>query len=277
MIVILGGGPAGRLASIRLASAGKEVCLIERGGLDGIGGQCLHSGCMPVCAMNDVARQVHNTRELHNLGILDSVPRVDFCSMLRQMGAVQAKIAAILDTETREAGVDIIYGKSGRLEGGRVFLETENIAADAVIASTGSYPNIPAIEGIGLQGVYNPRTLPCMERLPEKMVIVGGSVVAAEFAYIFSTFGCEVTILSRSTFLKDIDPHIRALAIKELPGVTIRENAPVLSIGGTRPGQIYPHPGLRDRSRCSLPGSGNCPELRHAGGGQERAPWRGGR
>ena len=57
-----------------------------------------------------------------------------------------------------------------------------------------------------------------MEQLPEKMVIIGGSVVAAEFAYIFSTFGCDVTILSRSTFLKDIDKHLRALAIKELPG-----------------------------------------------------------
>jgi dihydrolipoamide dehydrogenase len=71
-----------------------------------------------------------------------------------------------------------------------------------------------------------------MNALPEKIVIIGGSVVAAEFAYIFSTFGCDVTILSRSTFLKDTDKHLRALAIRELAGVTIRENTPVNSIGG---------------------------------------------
>jgi dihydrolipoamide dehydrogenase len=57
-------------------------------------------------------------------------------------------------------------------------------------------------------------------------------VVAAEFAYIFSSFGCDVTILSRSRFLKDADRHLRALAIKELAGVTIRENTPVTSIIG---------------------------------------------
>ncbi len=75
MITVLGGGPAGRIASIRLASAGKEVQLIEQGG---IGGQCLHFGCMPVCAMNDVARMIHSARAFQGMGIMDSVPRYIF-------------------------------------------------------------------------------------------------------------------------------------------------------------------------------------------------------
>jgi dihydrolipoamide dehydrogenase len=72
-----------------------------------------------------------------------------------------------------------------------------------------------------------------MKKLPATMAIIGGSVAAAEFAYIFSTFGCDVTILSRSTFLKNTDKHLRALAMKELDGVTIRENTLVSSIGGS--------------------------------------------
>jgi len=56
--------------------------------------------------------------------------------------------------------------------------------------------------------------------------------VAAEFAYIFSTYGCHVTILSRSTFLKETDKHLRSLAIRELAGVAIRENTPVTSVTG---------------------------------------------
>ncbi len=232
MIAILGGGPAGRLASIHLASAGKSVCLIEHGGLEGIGGQCLHSGCMPVCALNDVARHIHGARELRDLGILESVPRVDFCALLREMASVQAKIAKILDAETRDAGVEIIYGKSGRLDGKRVFAGDDPIDAEAVIVATGSRPNVPAIPGVSLPGVYTPRSLPRMERIPEDLVLIGGGVVAAEFAYIFSTLGSRVTILSRSGFLKDLDRHIRALALRELAGVTIRENTPVLEIGG---------------------------------------------
>jgi dihydrolipoamide dehydrogenase len=229
MIVILGGGPAGRLASIRLASAGRQVTLVERGG---IGGQCLHSGCMPVCAMNDVARLIHSARELHDLGVVDVVPAPDFPALLAKMGEIQQKIASILDEETRSAGVDIIYGKAGRLAGGAVYAGDEPLKAEAVIAATGSRPHIPEIPGIDLPGVFTSRSLPGMRELPQKMAIIGGSVVAAEFAYIFSTFGCDVTILSRSTFLKDTDKHIRALAIKELVGVTIRENTPVTSIRG---------------------------------------------
>ena len=229
MIVILGGGPAGRLASIRLASAGKRVTLVEHGG---IGGQCLHSGCMPVCAMNDVARLIHAARELRNLGVVDTVPATDFPVLLKKMGEIQQKIASILNEETRSAGVDIIYGRTGRLAGGRAFAGNEELKAEAVIAATGSRPFVPQIPGTDLPGVFTSRTLPSMRKLPEKMVIVGGSVVAAEFAYIFSTFGCDVTILSRSTFLKDADKHIRTLAIRELAGVTIRENTAVTSVGG---------------------------------------------
>jgi dihydrolipoamide dehydrogenase len=229
MIVILGGGPAGRLASIRLASAGKQVTLVEHGG---IGGQCLHSGCMPVCALNDVARLIHSAQELRNLGVIESVPAPDFPVLLKKMGEIQQKITSILDKETRSAGVDIIYGKTGRLSGRTVFAGDEQLKAEAVIAATGSRPYIPAIPGVDLPGVFTSRTLSGMKKLPATMVIIGGSVVAAEFAYIFSSFGCDVTILSRSTFLKDADKHIRALAIRELAGVTIRENTPVTSIGG---------------------------------------------
>ena len=229
MIVILGGGPAGRLASIRLASAGKQVILVEHGG---IGGQCLHSGCMPVCALNDVAHLIHSARELYDLGVIDTIPVPDFPVLLKKMGEIQKKITSILDEETRSAGVEIIYGRTGRLDGRTAYANDESLKAEAVIAATGSRPHIPAIPGIDLPGVFTSRTLSTMKNLPESMTIIGGSVAAAEFAYIFSTFGCEVTILSRSTFLKDADKHIQALAIKELDGVTIRENTPVTSISG---------------------------------------------
>lgn len=229
MIVILGGGPAGRIASIRLASAGKDVLLIERGG---IGGQCLHFGCMPVCALNDVARFVHSARTFNTLGIIDSVPDISFSSIFSEMRKIQEKIASVLDTETRSAGVNIIYGKSGRLEGKEVFAGDEQIDAEAVIAATGSRPNIPAIDGINLEGVYTPHTLSGMKELPKKLVIVGGSVMAAEFAYIFSMFGSEVTIISRSAFLKNTDKHLRTIAIRELEGVKISENTSVQSISG---------------------------------------------
>lgn len=233
MIVILGGGPAGRLASIRLANAGKEVRLIEQGG---IGGQCLHFGCMPVCALNEVARMLQKSRELARLGIFHSLPDVDFPVLLREMAGVQATITAILDKETRDAGVEIVYGAKGHFNGEHVVVNNEPLDADAVILSTGSRPNIPAIPGISLPGIFTPHTLKTMERLPERLVIIGGGIMAAEFAYIFSRFGSQVTILSRSSFLKNLDEHLRKRALRELATTDIRQGAGILSVEETNDG-----------------------------------------
>jgi len=226
MIVILGGGPAGRLAAVRLATAGKEVKLIEKGG---IGGQCLHFGCMPVCALNDVARHVQTAGTFRELGITGTVPEVNFPALIREMQKVQETIASVLDKETRDAGVDIIYGKEGRFDGNRVILGNEKLDADAVILSTGSRPNIPAIPGMTGPGIYTSHALRTMKRLPEKLVIIGGGIMAAEFAYIFSRFGSRVTILSRGRFLKNLDEHLRKRAIRELSGSGLREGTDVLS------------------------------------------------
>ncbi|MGD0534763.1 MAG: NAD(P)/FAD-dependent oxidoreductase [Methanoregula sp.] len=234
MIVVLGGGPAGRIASIRLAAAGKKVTLVEPGGKSrGIGGQCLHFGCMPVCALNDIARIVIQARRFYEQGMIDAVPALRFSKVMDETLAVQQKIAGILDQETRTAGVDVVYGKAGRVEGRRVFIGDDPVEAEAVIIATGSRPNVPDIPGIDLPGVYTPHTLWDLRELPEKIVIIGGSVMAAEFAYIFNAFGSEVTVLSRSGFLKNLDKHLHAIALKELAGVGIREGTTVTGITGT--------------------------------------------
>ncbi|MFA4878000.1 MAG: NAD(P)/FAD-dependent oxidoreductase [Methanoregula sp.] len=227
MIVVLGGGPAGRIASIRLALAGKDVTLVEHGTL---GGQCLHFGCMPVCALNDVARFVQTAGTYSALGITGPVPEIDFPALLREMQKVQATITSVLDRETRDAGVRILYGKEGRFDGKQVVVGDEHLAAEAVILATGSRPNIPDVPGIVSDGVYTPHTIRRMDRLPETLVIIGGGVIAAEFAYIFSRFGSRVTVLSRSRFLKGFDEHIRKRAVRELAGVDIREQSQLQSI-----------------------------------------------
>lgn len=227
MIVILGGGPAGRLAAIRLASAGREVTLVEKGG---IGGQCLHYGCMPVCAMNDVARHIQAAGTFRELGILGKTPDLDFEALLREMGKIQETITSVLDKETRDAGVEILYGLEGRFDGKQVVVGSERMNSEAVILSTGSRPALPDIEGIRNERVYTPHSLKTMKALPERLAIIGGGIMAAEFAYIFSRFGSGVTVLSRSGFLKNLDETIRKRAMRELAGVEIREGTDVLAV-----------------------------------------------
>jgi dihydrolipoamide dehydrogenase len=227
MIVILGGGPAGRTAAITLALNGREVTLVEK---NGIGGQCLHYGCMMVCALNEAARSLTSARRLHDLGIVESVPGIRFPRLLSEMKRVQDKIAGILDAETRGAGVTILYGKEGSIRGKSVFLDGERIHADTVIAATGSRPALPDVPGIGTEGVYTPHTLSQMPELPENMVIIGGGIMAAEFSYIFQEFGSRIHLVSRSSLLKNLDPKLLSLVRKELERTCIHEDTSLVSI-----------------------------------------------
>ncbi len=229
MIVVLGGGPAGRFAAIRIAAAGKEVTLVEPGG---IGGQCLHYGCMPVCALNDAARFAWRGQRFLDLAITDQNPAIRFRELLARTKEIQQKIAGILDSETREAGVTVAYGKFGRVAGRQAFIGDEPVDAEAVLVATGSRPNIPKIEGIDLQQVYTPHTLWSMANLPPEIVIIGGGVMAAEFAFIFNALGSRVTVVARSAFLRGIDTHLRSVALQELEGVKILEDTVPLSLEG---------------------------------------------
>ncbi|EJG08020.1 FAD-dependent pyridine nucleotide-disulfide oxidoreductase [Methanofollis liminatans DSM 4140] len=229
MILVIGGGPAGRFAAVRLGNAGREVLLVEKGA---IGGQCLNYGCMAVCALNDAARHMQRNREFAAAGILDGAPEIHFPALLGGMDRVQEKIRAVLDQETKNAGVEILYGSTARLDGRKVFIDGEEVEAEAVVIATGSVPAVPVVEGISLPGVYTAHTLPRMETLPGDLVIVGGGVQAAEFAYIFSMLGSRVTVLARSAFLKGLDPRLRRLALKELKDVDIKECAALNGVNG---------------------------------------------
>jgi len=234
MIVVIGGGPAGRIAAMRLAQAGKDVQLVEK---RSVGGQCLHDRCMVVCALNDVARTLEQARTFQRAGILDSAPKVSFPTLLSEMRAILEKIASVLDAETREAGVSILYGYEGRIEGRRVFIDGEEVQAEAVIAATGSRAAIPDLPGCDRAGVYTYQNLSGMPDLPARIAVVGGGIVAAEFAHIFSALGSEVTLVSRHGLLPGLDEHLRKAARTDLAGVEILENAPLAEIRGS-PGAL---------------------------------------
>jgi len=232
MITIIGGGPAGRNAAVHLANAGEEVRLIESGGKNGIGGQCLHYGCMLVCGLNDVARVRAQSAILNRRGIFKSVPEIDFTALINGLGEVQGKIAGFLDQETKDAGVEIIYGKEARVRGKTVLIEGESHAPEHLLIATGSRPMVPDVPGVGLPGVYTSHSFSRLRTLPEKVTVVGGGIMAAEFSFIFHSLGSAVDLVSRSGFLKNLDPRLRAAALRDLSGVTLHENSRMIDIGG---------------------------------------------
>ncbi len=230
MILVIGGGPAGRFAAMRMARAGREVTLAERGDL---GGQCLQHGCMVVCALSDVARTIRYAGTLTDLGVLDRPPRVSYPRLVAEMGKIQGTITRVLDEETRQAGVACITRCEGSLERGTPCIDGRPVEAGAVLVATGSRPAVPRVEGVDLPGVVTAHTLTAWKDLPARIAVVGGGVMAAEFAHAFHAFGAGVTVLARSGFLKEIDPQLRRQALRELEGIEICEHSPLLRVEGS--------------------------------------------
>ncbi|MBP3443796.1 MAG: NAD(P)/FAD-dependent oxidoreductase, partial [Methanocorpusculaceae archaeon] len=230
MIIVVGGGPAGRMAALRLAGAGREVTILEKRAL---GGQCVHDGCMLVCALNDVARSIMSARHLEEMGILSGNVSVDYPALLEKLEATQDKLRYILNMETTGAGVKVEYGVEAEVRDGVVYVDGKPREAEAVIIAAGGQMNIPDVEGKDLPGTYNARTLRSMPALPKRLVIIGGGISAAEFAYIYAAFGCEVTLIARSSLLSMLPEPLLADARRDLSAVDIRENTPLEKILGT--------------------------------------------
>ncbi|MFA5395347.1 MAG: NAD(P)/FAD-dependent oxidoreductase [Methanomicrobiales archaeon] len=235
-VAVIGGGPAGRIAAMRLATQGKEVTLFDRRP-QGLGGQCLHEGCMVICAQNDAARACEETRTLHRLGITDTAPRIDYARLQEKMAGVQKTIAGVLDAETRDAGVTIV-SEDARIEGKLIYAGGREYEPDAILIATGSVPRIPAIPGTSLSEVYTVHSLPRLRRSPQQVVIIGSGVTASEYAYIFYAAGAEVHIVARSTLLRDFPEPLVKGARKDLADVHICEETETVAIEGNERGVV---------------------------------------
>ena len=87
----------------------------------------------------------------------------------------------------------------------------ETITADAVVIAAGARPVIPDIDGLEVVGYHTSDTVMRLDALPQRLLIVGGGFVAAEFAHVFGSFGTQVTIANRSSaLLREEDAEISA-------------------------------------------------------------------
>lgn len=188
-------------------------------------------GCMVVCGLNDVARFLEEARRLSDLGVLDVECSADYRRIAGGVKRTLERIRRVTERETLDAGIEIMYGVAG-FEDDELHVDGEEMDYDRLIIATGASPLIPPIEGAGNAITY--RDILDLNRIPDKLVIIGGGVIAAEFAGIFSSLGSEVTVVSRSGFLSELDPLIREYVSEKILGdVRILEDTSTTEIEGS--------------------------------------------
>ena len=223
--IVIGSGPAGRLASMQLGKLGEEVILIEK---NHIAGTCLNEGCMVICALTDITKFIDMNKRFNNHGFLKSQIEVSYEKIVEKITATQKALRAIEQKENESVGNKVIFGEA-IIDGNEIKVNNESFEYDNLLIATGARPYIPDIKGSDY-GLTNKDILK-LDDVPEKLNIIGGGIIACEIANIYSTLGSEVNVLARSEFLKEINQTTKKYVLKKIiPEVNVYENTNVKEV-----------------------------------------------
>ena len=212
-IAVIGSGGAAMAAALKAVEQGAHVTLIERGI---IGGTCVNVGCVPSKIMIRAAHVAHMRRESPFDGGIQATPPTILRERLlaQQQGRVDelrhAKYEGILENNP---AITVLRGeaifKDGRslivrlAEGGK-----REVAFDRCLVATGASPSIPPISGLTDTPYWTSTEALVSDTIPDRLTVIGSSVVALELAQAFARLGSKVTILARNTLFFHEDPAI---------------------------------------------------------------------
>ncbi len=193
-VLVLGSGPGGYVAAIRAGQLGMKTAVVER---DALGGICLNWGCIPSKALLRNAEVLNLVRHAGEYGISVQDIKPDFGKAIDRSRTVVGRLTRGIGSLLRKNGVDHIQG-SGVLQDAHTVQIVEDgraLSANHIVIATGaSQRDIPGLP-IDRKTVITSREALELKEVPRRVVIVGGGATGCEFAYVWRSYGAEVTIV----------------------------------------------------------------------------------
>lgn len=195
-ITIIGGGPGGYVAAIKAAQLGAKVALIEKNSL---GGTCLNWGCIPTKAFVRSAEIYENVKDSESFGIETSAPLINMSNVVKRKNSIVKRLVAGIESLIQKNKIIYIKGSGKIINKNLVIAENDEsiikIKSKNIIIATGSISAQLNIPGVNSKNVLTSKEILDINSIPKKLTIIGGGVIGMEFAFIFSSFGAEVTVL----------------------------------------------------------------------------------
>lgn len=218
-VIVIGGGPAGYVASIRAAQLGMSVACVDdwrdASGSPALGGTCLNAGCIPSKVLLESSELYYRTREeFAGHGIMISEAKLDLGAMQNRKNGIVRQLTSGINALFRANGVTGVSGR-GRLLAGRQVEVTPNrgdsfvLHAEHVILAVGSTPvELPIARFDGKSIVDSEGALE-FDRPPPRLGVIGGGVIGLELGSVWNRLGSEVTILeAMDRFLSMADSQV---------------------------------------------------------------------
>lgn len=207
-LIVIGGGSAGFAAAIRASELGKTVGIIEQ---DVVGGTCLNVGCVPTKNLLRVAELYNYGKNSPFSGIKLKQESLDFKKIIQEKNdlIIELRKAKYVDIYEKDRNITMIIGKAEFINKDTIIVNEQQYKASKYIITTGSKSKLPEIPGLKDVNYLTNIEIMELEKLPEVLVIIGGGLIAVEFAQMFARFGSKVTILQRGNrIVKDEEPEI---------------------------------------------------------------------
>lgn len=233
-LVVIGGGSAGFAAAIRGAEQGARVALVEGRML---GGTCVNVGCVPSKTLIRAAQALHGRTHHGFAGVPteDGAPSWPAIRAQKDELVKQLREARYRDVLRSYTGVTLVEGRARLATGREVRIEDGRVlTAPKLVIASGSSPWAPPIPGLAGIGYLDSASAMAMERLPESMVVIGGTAVGLELAQMFARLGVRVTILealSRVLGAEDADIGDALEGHLKADGIEIHTDASVRRAG----------------------------------------------
>jgi len=214
-VLIVGSGPGGKHAAIAASHLGKKVGIIER--KSKLGGVSLQTGTIPSKALREAAylHSRFSSKGMRTVASQSSISDSEFLQeALQTKNTIVDKQEAVLLNQLMRNGVTILPGEASfhdehTLEilsptGGKDLL-----SAEVIILATGSRARRPRTIPFERDNVLDSSSILKLNRLPESLAVIGGGVIACEFATIFAMLGVKITIVdSHKNLLAYMDSDI---------------------------------------------------------------------
>jgi len=211
-VVVIGSGPAGQKAAIQSAKAGKRVAVIERDRQ--VGGSCVHTGTIPSKSLREHALR----QRVRHVDLMDEPIQ----SLLDGVGDTVAAHDAYMTAQLERNHIVLLRGRasfvsSHELAMRRIDGSETTVRAGVVIIASGSRPRTPSHLGIDHEHVLDSDSILSLAYLPRSLLVLGGGVIASEYAAMFAALGCKVTQADQHDQpLSFLDPELTTFYLDEL-------------------------------------------------------------
>ncbi|MFQ6012965.1 MAG: dihydrolipoyl dehydrogenase [Thermoplasmata archaeon] len=194
--VVIGAGPGGYVAAIRLGQLGVDTMLVER---DRLGGECLNYGCIPSKALISIGNLVRRVQQAERMGVRATNLEVDTKKLQSWKQGVVDRLVKGIERLLKAPGVEVLYGEATFESRTRLKVTGKDaeewVEPENVIIATGSEATpLKGIDWDGERVIYAREALE-LPKIPASMTVIGGGITGLEIGMMYAKLGTQVVVV----------------------------------------------------------------------------------